>query len=82
LEALVFGAYPIQTDTSCGSEWVEKGFRAHLVEPNQNALLEALICINNQSNLDEMRLINKELASKFLDFELIKRDSLNFYGVS
>jgi glycosyltransferase involved in cell wall biosynthesis len=82
LEALVFGAYPIQTNTSCGNEWVEKGFRAHLVEPNQNAILEALISINNQNSLDEMRLINKELAAKFLDFETIKRDSLNFYGAS
>jgi hypothetical protein len=30
LEALVLGAYPIQTNTSCGNEWVEKGFHAQL----------------------------------------------------
>jgi glycosyltransferase involved in cell wall biosynthesis len=82
LEALALGAYPIQTNTSCGNEWVEKGFQAHLIEPSQNAILEALIVSDQLPNLEEVRLKNKNLAAKFLDFEAIKLSSLKFYGAS
>jgi hypothetical protein len=82
LEALVLGAYPIQTNTSCGNEWVEKGFHAHLVEPSQNAIFEALVSIDGLSDLDFMRLNNKELSYKLLKFESIKRESMKFYGLS
>jgi len=82
LEALALGAYPIQTNTSCGNEWVEKGFQAHLIEPSQKAILEALIVSDQLPNLEEVRLKNKNLAAKFLDFEAIKLSSLKFYGAS
>jgi glycosyltransferase involved in cell wall biosynthesis len=82
LEALALGAYPIQTNTSCGNEWVEKGFQAHLIEPSQNAILEALIVSDQLPNMEEVRLKNKKLAAKFLDFEAIKLSSLKFYGAS
>jgi glycosyltransferase involved in cell wall biosynthesis len=82
LEALALGAYPIQTNTSCGNEWVEKGFQAHIIEPSQNAILEALIVSDQLPNLEEVRLKNKNLAAKFLDFEAIKLSSLKFYGAS
>jgi len=81
LEALVLGAYPIQTNTACGNEWVEKGFHASLIEPNHKAIFESLINIDGLSNLEEMRLHNKELAFNFLKFETIKRESIKFYGV-
>jgi glycosyltransferase involved in cell wall biosynthesis len=82
LEALALGAYPIQTNTSCGNEWVEKGFLAHLIEPSQNAILEALNVSDQLPNLEEIRLNNKVLASKFLDFESVKLSSVKFYGAS
>jgi glycosyltransferase involved in cell wall biosynthesis len=81
LEALVLGAYPIQTNTSCANEWVDKGFHAHLIEPNRDAIFQALISTDNLSNLEEIRLINKALASKILKFETIKLESIKFYGV-
>ena len=82
LEALVLGAYPIQTNTSCGGEWAEKGFCAHLIDPNEGAILEALKEVVELTNLEEMRLHNKALASKYLDFEKIKAESIKFYGLS
>ena len=82
LEALVLGAYPIQTNTSCGSEWLDKGFNAHLVETSAEAIGQALLEINGLYNLEEMRLNNKNLAAKFLSFESIKQDSLVFYGLN
>lgn len=82
LEALVLGAYPVQTDTSCGNELVQKGFHAHLVEPTKRAIFDALISIDKLSNLEELRLSNKSLAFEFLNFESIKLDSIKYYGVS
>jgi hypothetical protein len=81
LEALVLGAYPVQTDTSCGNELVQKGFHAHLVEPTKRSIFDALISIDKLSNLEELRLSNKALASEFLNFESIKLDSIKYYGV-
>lgn len=82
LEALVLGAYPIQTNTSCGNEWVEKGFHAQLIQPTREAIFESLISIDELPNLDNLRLENKALASKFLNFETIKLESVKFYGAS
>jgi hypothetical protein len=82
LEALVLGAYPIQTNTSCGNEWVEKGFHAQLIQPTRDAIFNALISIDKLTNLDDLRLENKTLASKFLNFETIKLESIKFYGAS
>jgi hypothetical protein len=80
LEALVLGAYPIQTNTSCGNEWVEKGFHAQLIQPTRDAIFKALISIDELSNLDDLRLENIALASRFLKFETIKLESIKFYG--
>jgi glycosyltransferase involved in cell wall biosynthesis len=81
LEALVLGAYPIQTNTSCANEWVEKGFNAHLIEPNQSAIFNALMIVGEFTNLDQLRLSNKKLALEFLNFEYIKKNSTKFYEV-
>jgi glycosyltransferase involved in cell wall biosynthesis len=80
LEALALGAYPIQTNTSCGNEWVEKGFHACLIEPSQDAIFQAMIGIDQFSDMEALRLSNKSLASKFLSFENIKLGSIKFYG--
>jgi glycosyltransferase involved in cell wall biosynthesis len=80
LEALVLGAYPIQTNTSCGNEWVDKGFHAQLIQPTRDAIFKALISIDQLTNLDDLRLVNSALASKFLNFETIKLESIKFYG--
>jgi len=82
LEALVLGAYPIQTNTSCGNELIQRGFHAHLIEPTKKAIFDALISIDELPSLEELRLSNKALASEFLSFESIKHDSIKYYGVS
>jgi glycosyltransferase involved in cell wall biosynthesis len=80
LEALVFGAYPIQTNTSCGNEWVDKGFKAKLVEPNTNAITSALLELEEDAGLESARNHNKELAKNFLSYEVIKESSIKFYN--
>jgi hypothetical protein len=82
LEALVLGAYPIQTNTSCGNEWVDKGFKAHLIETNVDAIFNALMELDRSKNLEEIRVENKKLALKFLDFKVVQQESLEFYGLA
>jgi hypothetical protein len=82
LEALVLGAYPIQTKTSCGNEWVDKGFHATIIETTADAVFNALMQLDQSENLDYIRKANKFLAMKYLDFETIKLESLGFYGLA
>jgi hypothetical protein len=82
LEALVLGAYPIQTNTSCGNEWVDKGFKAHLIETSVDAIFDALMELDQFGNLEEIRIENKNLASKYLDYKVVQKESLIFYGLA
>jgi hypothetical protein len=79
LEALVLGAYPIQTNTSCADEWVSLGFEATIVLPSFTEIFQALTNADNLLDLDSARKNNKNLASRFLSFESIKQSSINFY---
>jgi hypothetical protein len=79
LEALVLGAYPIQTNTSCADEWVSLGFEATIVLPSFTEIFQALTNADNLLDLDSARKNNKNLASRFLNFESIKQSSVNFY---
>jgi len=81
LEALVLGAYPIQTNTSCGNEWVKKGFTAHLIETNVDAIFNALMELDQFENLEQIRVENKNLAMKYLDYKVVQQDSFIFYGL-
>jgi hypothetical protein len=82
LEALVLGAYPIQTNTSGGDEWVDKGFKAHLIETSVDAIFNALMEIDLFGNLEDIRIENKNLALQYLDYKVVQRDSLVFYGLA
>ena len=42
LEALINGAYPIQTSTSCANDWVEKGAVASIIPLNSDILFQEL----------------------------------------
>lgn len=43
LEAMAMGSFPIQSDTSCGAEWVESGRTGFLVSPHDIGALAAAI---------------------------------------
>ena len=81
LEALCLGAYPIQTNTSCANEWIGVGFNGSVIAPNLSAILEALEIGYKDSNADQKRITNLNLARMHLSFEVIKSQALKFYGV-
>jgi hypothetical protein len=42
LEAMNFGAFPIQTNTSCAEDWMHKGCIGKSVEPNEQSIFDAI----------------------------------------
>jgi len=80
LEALVSGAVPVQTNTSCANEWTEKGFFAKIVNPSFEAIYEAASeIVLNPSVVDIMTENNLALAKKYLDSEQLSHVAQTFY---
>ena len=79
LEALCLGAYPIQTDTSCASEWIGLGFFGSIISPSSAEILTALNVSYFDENLDKKRQHNLENARKYLSYNEIKKRALEFY---
>jgi glycosyltransferase involved in cell wall biosynthesis len=82
LEALIHGAYPIQTNTSCANEWISKGAIGSIVGLEFEALLETITkALRNSELVDEAAIKNFEIAQTYLGLEVIKRDALKFYSI-
>ena len=80
LEALISGAFPIQSNTSCANEWLNKGFMG-LSIPNstqdfQIALHEVL---ESDDLVDRAQQINRQLAHQYLDVKSISNVARKFY---
>jgi hypothetical protein len=80
LEALIMGAYPIQTNTSCANEWIEKGFMASSVE-NDSEIIFSLLdsIIKDRERLSISANTNFVLAKQMLDEDSIRESSKLFY---
>jgi hypothetical protein len=80
LEAVVNGAYPIQSGTSCANEWVQKGAQASIVNLNPERLLTAIEqALADDQLVDNAAKKNLILAERELSSEVIKRQALTFY---
>ena len=81
LEALNFGCYPIQTDTSCAGDWKKLGAVASVVPQNVSIITDELIkSLTDDELVDVAQKINMELSNKYLSFENIKAIALTFYS--
>jgi glycosyltransferase involved in cell wall biosynthesis len=82
LEALSFGAYPIQTDTSCASEWVEIGAVGSIVSISDLSMVERELerAIFDDKLVDDAQSKNFQIASKFLNYDFIKERAEIFYS--
>jgi len=82
LQSLVSGAYPIQTNTSCAGEWIEKGAIATLIDLDTNQIYFAI-----KKALDDDELVNNAqsqnelVAQTVLDYKIIRQQALQFYGL-
>lgn len=81
LEAMVMGAFPIQSNTSCACEWIENGKTGILVPPEDSEIVEIAIrqALGNDKLVDEAAHLNLETAKKCLQKEDLKKEVINFY---
>ena len=80
LEALVAGCYPIQTNTSCASEWTKLGAVASIVPLEINQIIQQIekaIC--DDELVDRAQIANREIASKYLNYEFVQNQAFAFY---
>ena len=82
LEAMTNGAFPIQTNTSCASEWIKKGAIASLVNADRNEILKEIErVIENQLILESAFSANRRVAMENLDSDYLKKLSYEFYKI-
>jgi len=82
LEAMVCGAFPIQTNTSCADEWIVDGKSGFIVDPDNfmNLVISIKTALIDDSLVDRAAEINYLEARKKLDRSIIATISQNFYA--
>ncbi len=82
LEALVMGAYPIQSGTACADEWLENGRNGSIVPPEDPEVIERELrrALFDDKLVDEAARINTELAQRRLSFSLIRNKARDIYS--
>ncbi len=82
LQSLVCGTYPIQTNTSCASEWLAKGAIASIIDLNLQELIHSIRAAIEDDNLvDQAQIANETVARDYLRFEVVKKNALKFYSL-
>jgi hypothetical protein len=81
LEALNYGCYPIQTNTSCAGDWIELGADASIVSQNISEIESNLVmALKNDELVDRAQIKNLAVAKEFLGFEKISKIAKTFYS--
>jgi hypothetical protein len=82
LEALVKGVYPIQTNTSCANEWVEKGAIASLVPLDSHHISKTLLSLIKDPEYIETAVnVNFLVACQELSKLKIMKIASEFYNI-
>jgi glycosyltransferase involved in cell wall biosynthesis len=81
LEAMVMGAFPIQSCTSCADEWIQDGKGGLIVPPEEpskiaNAIRRAL---TDDALVDQAAEINAQTARERLDYSVIQPQVMKIY---
>ena len=80
LEAMNYGAFPIQTNTSCAQDWIGKGCVGRVVEPNREVIFNALKDVYNDVDvITTAAETNLNVLKKYTDTSLLKEVSKSFY---
>ena len=81
LEALNYGCYPIQTDTSCAGDWKELGAEASIVSQDSNEIENNLIiALRDDDLVDRAQIKNLAVAKQHLGFDQISKVAKTFYS--
>lgn len=82
LEALVMGAFPIQSWTACADEWIEDGKSGLLVPPEDVASVAAALrrALTDDDLVNTAAVINWRTAKERLDHHLLKQKAVDLYA--
>ena len=81
LNALVSGAYPIQSGTSCANEWIGRGAKASIVQLQKNEIVNALqAAIIDDGLVDQAQVSNLKIAKSELDKKVLSAKVKSFYN--
>jgi glycosyltransferase involved in cell wall biosynthesis len=81
LEAMVMGSLPIQSNTSCATEWVQDGVTALIVPPEDVAAVADAIrrAVTDDALVDHAAEVNGRVAAQRLDYAMIQAQSIAIY---
>jgi glycosyltransferase involved in cell wall biosynthesis len=81
LEAVVMGAFPVQSDTSCADEWIRNGSGGFIVPAEDPEVISKAIreAVLNDSLVDNADEINRKLAQERLDESTIRPQVIAMY---
>jgi hypothetical protein len=84
LEAMIMGAFPIQSCTACADEWIQDGHSGLIVPPeNVDAIEKALRrAITDDTLVDQAAVLNWQTALKRLSNEVIQPKVIDLYQQS
>jgi glycosyltransferase involved in cell wall biosynthesis len=81
LEAMVMGSFPIQSDTSCASEWFKNGQMGTFVKPEDPENVEKAIrkALADDDLVNRAAKLNYDMLFEKLEYSKIKNRVVNIY---
>lgn len=81
LEAIVMGAFPIQSNTSCADEWIQNGKSGYIIPPDNTSNIAGAIknALTDDKLVDRASRINWQVAKRKLDQDKIKEQINHYY---
>jgi glycosyltransferase involved in cell wall biosynthesis len=81
LEAMVMGAFPIQSNTACVEEWLVEGDNGLIVPPEDPQVVAAALrrALSNDALVDRAAEINARTATERLDRKVIQPRAVALY---
>jgi hypothetical protein len=81
LEAMLMGAFPVQSDTSVANEWIQNGETGMLVPPEDPDVIERAIreALLNDELVDRAAVANRQRISEQLEYHQIKSSVTDMY---
>ena len=82
-EAMVLGAFPIQTNTSCADEWIVDAKSGFIVDPHNPTLIVSALrkALENDALVDAASKINMDTAQQRLSTSAVYESVRDFYLV-
>jgi glycosyltransferase involved in cell wall biosynthesis len=81
IEAMLMGAFPIQSDTSLADEWIEDGLTGFLVPPEDTDVISEKItlALTNDEMIIKAAEINYTRVADLLNYDVMKHKAIDMY---